>query len=67
VLDALRARLGTGAAMRRLLNGRRLDGSAERVLFALVANPGAGPVVQAGRGPLDQRGRADPGPDSNDG
>ena len=37
-LDALWARLGIGAVMRRLLAGRRLDPSAERVLFALVAN-----------------------------
>src|SRR5271165_3069285 len=37
VLDALWGRLGIGPAMRRLLKGRRLDASAERVLFALVA------------------------------
>jgi hypothetical protein len=37
-LDALWNRLGVGAAMRRLLAGRGLDDSAERVLFALVAN-----------------------------
>jgi hypothetical protein len=43
VLDALWARLGIGQAMRRLLNGRRLDASAERVLFALVANRALAP------------------------
>jgi Transposase DDE domain len=43
VLDALWARLGIGAALRRLLKGRRLDESAERVLFALVANRALAP------------------------
>src|SRR5271166_672259 len=38
VLDALWGRLGIGPAMRYLLKGRRLDESAERVLFALTAN-----------------------------
>jgi hypothetical protein len=38
VLDALWQRLGIGPAMRELLKGRRLDASAERVLFALTAN-----------------------------
>jgi hypothetical protein len=38
VLDALWRRLGIDQTMRRLLKGRRLDASAERVLFALVAN-----------------------------
>jgi hypothetical protein len=38
VLDALWAQLGIGPAMRKLLTGRRRDDSAERVLFALVAN-----------------------------
>jgi hypothetical protein len=38
VLDGLWDRLGIGPALRRLLKGRRLDESAERVLFALVAN-----------------------------
>ena len=33
-LDALWSRLGMGKEMRRLLKGRRLDDSAERVLFA---------------------------------
>jgi transposase len=42
-LDGLWDRLGIGAAMRRLLKGRRLDGSAERVLFALVANRALAP------------------------
>jgi Transposase DDE domain len=42
-LDALWARLGIGAAARRLLKGRRLDPSAERVLFALVANRALAP------------------------
>ncbi len=37
-LDALWERLGIGPAMRELLKGRRLDPSAERVLFALTAN-----------------------------
>src|SRR5438067_4667059 len=43
VLDALWARLGIGAVMKRLLTGRRLDGSAERVLFGLVANRALAP------------------------
>jgi len=38
VLDALWERLGIGPATRGLLTGRRLDPSAERVLFALTAN-----------------------------
>lgn len=38
VLDGLWRRLGIDAVMRQLLKGRRLDPSAERVLFALVAN-----------------------------
>jgi hypothetical protein len=43
VLDALWQRLGIGPAMRELLTGRRLDPSAERVLFALVANRALAP------------------------
>ena len=43
VLDALWSRLGIGPAMRRLLKGRRLDASAERVLFALTANRALAP------------------------
>ena len=43
VLDALWSRLGIGKEMRRLLRGRRLDDSAERVLFALVANRALAP------------------------
>src|SRR5579859_8070486 len=43
VLDALWQRLGIGPAMRALLKGRRLDPSAERVLFALVANRALAP------------------------
>src|SRR6266581_1675464 len=43
VLDALWARLGIGPAMRPLLAGRRLDASAERVLFALTANRALAP------------------------
>src|SRR5438045_5030786 len=43
VLDALWERLGIGAVMKRLLTGRRLDGSAERVLFGLVANRALAP------------------------
>jgi hypothetical protein len=42
-LDALWGRLGIGAAMRGLLKGRRLDDSAERVLFGLVANRALAP------------------------
>jgi Transposase DDE domain len=42
-LDALWSRLGIGQVMRRLLKGRRLDDSAERVLFALVANRALAP------------------------
>ena len=43
VLDALWERLGIGPATRGLLKGRRLDPSAERVLFALVANRALAP------------------------
>ena len=43
VLDALWERLGIGPAMRALLKNRRLDRSAERVLFALVANRALAP------------------------
>ena len=43
VLDALWARLGIGKEMRRLLKDRKLDDSAERVLFALVANRALAP------------------------
>jgi Transposase DDE domain len=42
-LDALWSRLGIGPALRKLLKGRRLDDSAERVLFALVANRALAP------------------------
>jgi Transposase DDE domain len=42
-LDALWQRLGIGPAMRELLTGRRLDASAERVLFALTANRALAP------------------------
>src|SRR5690242_1736631 len=42
-LDALWERLGIGPALRELLKGRRLDPSAERVLFALVANRALAP------------------------
>jgi Transposase DDE domain len=42
-LDALWSRLGIGQVMRKLLTGRRLDDSAERVLFALVANRALAP------------------------
>jgi hypothetical protein len=42
-LEALWSRLGIGKQMRRLLKGRRLDDSAERVLFALVANRALAP------------------------
>jgi len=43
VLDALWRRLGIDATLRRLLKGRRRDVSAERVLFALVANRALAP------------------------
>lgn len=43
VLDALWGRLGIGKEMKRLLKGRRRDASAERVLFALVANRALAP------------------------
>jgi hypothetical protein len=43
VLDALWQRLEIGKTMKRLLKGRRLDPSAERVLFALVANRALAP------------------------
>ena len=42
-LDALWSRLGIGKEMRRLLKGRRLEDSAERVLFALAANRALAP------------------------
>jgi Transposase DDE domain len=42
-LDALWSRLGLSKEMRRLLKGRRLGDSAERVLFALVANRALAP------------------------
>jgi hypothetical protein len=42
-LDALWSRLGIGPAMRKLLKGRRLDDSAERVLFRLAANRALAP------------------------
>ena len=42
-LDALWSRLGLSKEMHRLLKGRRLDDSAERVLFALVANRALAP------------------------
>ena len=43
MLDALWERLGIGPAVRGLLKGRRLDPSAERVLFALTANRALAP------------------------
>jgi len=43
VLDALWSKLGIGKEMKRLLKGRRRDASAERVLFALVANRALAP------------------------
>jgi Transposase DDE domain len=43
VLEGLWHRLGIDQTMRRLLAGRRLDPSAERVLFALVANRALAP------------------------
>src|SRR5438105_8452877 len=42
-LDALWSQLGIGPAMGKLLKGRRLDDTAERVLFALVANRALAP------------------------
>ncbi len=42
-LDGLWRRLGIDQTMRRLLKGRRLDPTAERVLFALVANRALAP------------------------
>jgi hypothetical protein len=42
-LEGLWRRLGIDQAMRRLLKGRRLDASAERVLFGLVANRALAP------------------------
>jgi hypothetical protein len=42
-LDGLWRRLGIDQTMRRLLTGRRLDPSAERVLFALVCNRALAP------------------------
>jgi len=42
-LDAVWSQLGIGPVLRKLLKGRRLDDSAERVLFALVANRALAP------------------------
>jgi Transposase DDE domain len=42
-LEGLWRRLGIDQTMRRLLKGRRLDASAERVLFALVCNRALAP------------------------
>src|SRR5271170_7332942 len=42
-LDVLWNRLGIGETMRRVLADRHLDDSAERVLFALVANRARAP------------------------
>lgn len=44
LLDGLWSRLGIGEIMARLLRGRRLDASAERALFALVANRALKPL-----------------------
>lgn len=43
-LDVLWGRLGIGETMRRVLANRNLDESAERVLFALVANRALAPL-----------------------
>jgi hypothetical protein len=43
VLDALWSKPGIGTEMKRLLKGRRRDASAERVLFALIANRALAP------------------------
>jgi len=44
MLDGLWRRLGIDTVMAGLLEGRRLDGAAERVLFALVANRALEPL-----------------------
>jgi len=44
LLDGLWSRLGIGEIMARLLRGRRLDASAERALFALIANRALRPL-----------------------
>src|SRR6266540_2596737 len=49
-LDELWRRLGIDQTMRRLLTGRRLDASAERVLFALVANRALAPSSKLAAG-----------------
>jgi hypothetical protein len=49
--------LGIGPAMSDLLKGRRLDPAAERALYALTASRDASPILEAGRRPLDWRGR----------
>ena len=59
VLDALWHRLGIDAAMRRLLTGRRLDTSVERVLFALVANRALSPSSKLAAAHSRVRGRRD--------
>ena len=62
VLDALWERLGIGPAARGLLKGRRLDPGGGAGAVRPGREPGAGPVLEAGRGPLGQRGRTDQGP-----
>ena len=62
VLDALWARLGIGKEMRRLLKGRRRDEIGRAGAVRPGREPGAGPVVEAGRRPLGERGRAGHGP-----
>ena len=57
VLDALWSRLGIGKEMRRLLNGPPPGRDRGAGAVRAGREPGAGPVVEAGRRPLGQRGR----------
>jgi hypothetical protein len=59
VLDTLEAWLDIGPAMQRLLQGRRLDDSAERVLLAWSPNQALAPSSKLAAAPLAKRGRAD--------
>jgi transposase len=67
VLDGLWHRLGIDAAMAGLLEGRRLDPGAERVLFALVANRALEPLSKlAATGWVRERAWIDGLPDVSD-
>ena len=54
LLGGLWQRLGIDTLLRRLAGRTRRDPVEERVVFALVANRGAGALVEAGRHLLDR-------------